>query len=276
MIRFFSKHLQRFFAFLIFVGGFEYWHPPHPVITLDDNIVFTNPFMCPPIIKKSINTTNPTGQLALPIVEDCQEAAAISWDFIDKIIYINAKQAIDRNEAMRRDFLPVFKKNSDDVIRFEAFSDASMRHPQRVAKSHMGALQLAFEKGFNNVLILEDDVLWRVSPNRTNLFLLRDLITKPYDVILFGGTSVVDEPNHRVSFSQTTSSYLVFGEYIPTLLNNFHEGLDFFSHQNEDVYIIDLWWQKLMKQDLWYILRPALVIQIKYPQAFGYFGINGT
>ena len=72
-------------------------------------------FLCPPFEKSSSNITSPTGELALPIVEDCLEAASISWNFIDKVIYINANEAIDRNDAMLRDFLPVFQKKKEDI-----------------------------------------------------------------------------------------------------------------------------------------------------------------
>ena len=110
-------------------------------------------------------------QFAFPIIEDCLEAASISWDFIEKIIYINA--ANERNDAMMRDFLPVFRKSSEDIIRFEALlPDSNMPKVQGTAKSHIGALQLALVNGFRNVLILEDDVLWRVSSNKMNLLLL--------------------------------------------------------------------------------------------------------
>lgn len=274
MIRFYTKQIRRLLLFIVFFGGYEFWTRSSLV---DLTSVRAAPSLCPPIVKYTINNiTSPTGQLALPIVEDCLEAASISWDFIDKIIYINAREATERNKAMLRDFLPVFRKSNDDIIRFEAITDKKMSHPQRVARSHIDALQSALDGGCKNVLILEDDVLWRVSPNKTNLILLQDWATKPFDVILLGGTSVVDDSDHRVSFSQTTSSYFVFGEYIPTLLTNFREGLELLSHYNEDLYIIDLYWQKRMKQDLWYIIRPALVIQNKYPHAFGYFGNYGT
>jgi hypothetical protein len=267
----------RIFPFfpLICLSVFEF----SPLLNLSDlrerDFIHTNiPKLCLDPRKETIIPSN-NKQLALPIVEDCLQAASISWEFIDKIIYINAVGSIDRNEAMLSNFLPVFQKNNEDIIRFEAITNKSLTHPQRVGRSHYNALQLALDMGFKNVLILEDDVLWRVSSNRSNLLLLESLAKNVYDVILLGGTSVVTDVNHRVSFSQTTSSYLVFGEYIPTLLDNIREGLEFLEHRKEDIYIIDLYWQKLMKQDLWFIIRPSLVIQNSYPVAFGY-SYNGT
>ena len=138
---------------------------------------------------------------------------------------------MDKNEAMLRDFLPVFKKSGENTIRFEAITDAKLIHAQRVARSQIGALQLALERGFRNVLILEDDVLWRVSPNRNNLLLLQNLVTKPYDVIMFGGTAVTATKDHRVLYAQTASSYLINGKYIENLIGNFQEALELMTHR---------------------------------------------
>jgi hypothetical protein len=100
-----------------------------------------------------------------------------------------------------------------------------MIHPQRVAISHIGALQLALVNGFRNVLILENDVLWRVSSNKMNLLLLQELVERPFDVIIFGGTFVHHDEDHRARHSYAASSYFVNGEYVNTLISNFQEGL---------------------------------------------------
>jgi len=240
---------------------------PLPPLTLNSNIESNN---------GSILLNKPT-QYAFPIVEDCLEAASISWDFIDKIVYINARDAWDRNEAMLRDFLPVFQKSDEDIIRFEALPhDSNMPKVQGTGKSHIGALQLALEGGFKNVLILEDDVLWRVSPNQTNLILLQDLVTRPYDVVILGGTFVHHDQEHRASHSYAASSYLVNGDYILSLLGNFQEGLmNLNINPNSKGYSIDVWWNRIIKKDLWYVVTPALVIQTSYPIEFGY-GKDGT
>ena len=178
---------------------------------------------------------------------------------------------------MLRDFLPVFKKSSEDIIRFEAVTDTILNHPQRVLRSHVGALQFALDGGFRNVLILEDDVLWRVDPNRMNLILLQELVTKPYDVIIFGGTFVHHDDDHRARHSYASSSYLVNGDYILTLLANVQESLMKLNMEpGVKMYAIDVWWNRLMNNDLWYIVTPALVIQSSYPLQFGYSGAGLT
>jgi len=81
--------------------------------------------MCVP---SSIKTPINASQFAHPNVTDCLEVSSISWDFIDKIICINARHSTDRNEAMLRDFLPVFRKREEDIIRYEAFTDSTLTH----------------------------------------------------------------------------------------------------------------------------------------------------
>jgi hypothetical protein len=260
------KNYRSFLLLGLFIFSL-YFSPPNLDIIQSLNLPNRN--LCP-----STNATNkstPTGELGFPIVEDCLEAASISWDFIDKIIYINAKHATERNEAMIRDFLPVFQKKSKDVIRFEAASDTKMSHPLRVARSHIGALQLAFISGFKNVLILEDDVLWRVSPNRTNLLLLQDLVTRPYDVIILGGTAAIFSEDQRVVYAQTTSAYLVNGKFIPSVLGNFLEAAELLDQESgNELFAIDVWWHWLMEENVWYIITPALVIQTFHTVGYGY------
>jgi len=58
----------------------------------------------------------------------------------------------------------------------------------------------------------------------------------------------------------------VIGEYLLTLLGNFQEGLMKLNLEpGVKMYSIDVWWNRLMKHDLWYIVTPALVIQSSYP-----------
>jgi len=250
------------------------------VVLLDSEYLLYTPHLLtsdihqslPMCVPSSIKTPINASQFAHPNVTDCLEASSISWDFIDKIIYINARHSTDRNEAMVRDFLPVFQKSNEDIIRYEAYTDSKLTHAQCVSRSHVGALQIALERGFRNVLILEDDVLWRVGPNHKNLFILQDLIlSKPYDVIIFGGTFVHQDDDHRARHSYAASSYLVNGDYIRTLLGNFQEGLLKLNMEPDvKMYAVDVWWNRLMKYDLWYVVTPALVIQSSYPVEFGY------
>ena len=275
MVHFLNVENARILIILLFISFTIFYDAAFVPMILSTKFDLHSKPICPR--QELFNRSSPTGELALPIEEDCLEAASISWDFIDKIIYINPAHSKDRNTAMMRDFLPVFQKSSNDIIRFEAFAEKEMFHAQRVAMSHVGALQLAIEGRFKNVLVLEDDVVWRVSPDRKNLLLLQELVTRQYDVVLLGGTASRRNSDHRVTFSHAASSYLVRGGYIPIVQENFQQALDLLTQEKEkgkDDFAIDVWWHWLMEEHNWYIVSPALVIQTYHTLGFGY-SING-
>jgi hypothetical protein len=77
--------------------------------------------------------------------------------------------------------------------------------------------------------------------------------------------------DHRPRHSYASSSYLVNGDYLLTLLGNFQESLMKLNMEpGVKMYAIDVWWNRLMNHELWYIVTPALVIQSSYPIEFGY------
>ena len=227
------------------------------------------------------------GPVALPSAEDSAAAATVAWgSLVDLVVYINAASNPARDEAMQRDFLPAFQSSSPrgeapapDVVRLDAFkADEGMPSIQGAALSHISALQLALDAGCRNVLVLEDDSLWRVSPGRQNLLLLEDLVAAPYDVILLGGTFVQqDEATHRLRHAYSTNAYIVKDAYIPTLLENFAEGLHFLTEQpSVKMYSIDVWWNRLIQVSAFYIVWPPLVIQDHNAQGYGYPLSNDT
>ena len=207
--------------------------------------------------------------IALPSASHSKAAASIDWGFVDKVIYINAAGAPMRDAAMRRDFLPALGKAPEDVIRLEAFPAGEGRPKVHGSgASHLAALQLAASGGFRNVLVLEDDMLWRVSKGRANLLQLEELAgLASYDVILLGGTYVISDPgSHRVEHSYSTSGYLVAGHYLQTLIDNFAfslAGLETEPHRTKD-FSIDVYWNVAMRRDAWFVIEPALAIQDHY------------
>jgi len=54
-------------------------------------------------------------------------------------------------------------------------------------------------------------------------------------------------------------------------MGNFQEGLLKLNMEpGVKMYAVDVWWNRLMKYDLWYVVTLALVIQSSYPMEFGY------
>ena len=198
---------------------------------------------------------------------------ASSWDFVDKIIYISLDKSVERETKLRRDFLPAFGKASTDIIRFSGFEPPpGLPGDYGCSLSHLAALQLALTSNFSNVLILEDDVSWRLSANRTNFLLLQRLVQQSFDVILLGATTVHhNATTHRVTYAHSTGSYLVAGHYLQTLINNVAEGLHgFVPNRIGNDYLIDVFWMRAMNaaRANWFVVAPSLVVQEQYLHAF--------
>ena len=195
------------------------------------------------------------------------------------MIYINTAGGTARDAAMWRNFLPALGKAPEDVIRLEAFAPGTGRPKAHgVGTSHLAALQLAISGGFRSVLVLEDDVLWRVAPGRANLRLLEELAgLASFDVILLGGTFVIADPgSHRVEHSYAASAYLVAAHYMQTLADNFAfslAGLESEPHRLKD-FSIDVYWNVAMRRDAWFVIEPALVVQEQYVALYVPWGVG--
>jgi GR25 family glycosyltransferase involved in LPS biosynthesis len=145
-------------------------------------------------------------------------------------------------------------------------------------KGHIHALGKAKEKQWDNVLILEDDAVWNNIEMSYPIF--ETLVKQPYDVIMLGGTyPKFDTATFKVSEAKSASAYLVHKNYYDTLINKANEILTQFSKDilpkldlntitKESIAEIhykvayDLAvFGPLQKEDAWYIVYPALMIQ---------------
>lgn len=192
----------------------------------------------------------------------------LNWDFIDKVIYINLEDRVDRRRQIESE-LSVFPK--DRVIRFNAIKDTNGH--LGCSKSHVECLKLAIKNNWKNVLIVEDDAMWY--NYHKGYYTLKNIIKNNpnFDVITFGNSHPkFDRESFKLYEGACTSSYLVNNQYYSTLIANFEEGLrnlekvkDFNNKKDikkiENLYAIDQYWKLLQKKDNWFIVNPALMIQ---------------
>jgi len=188
------------------------------------------------------------------------------WDLVDKIIFINLDHRTDRLEDMTR-FFEEAGIPAEKIVRVSGIRDS----PGIVgsAKSHIAVMKMIRDNGWENALVLEDDVKWVNYSNETIL----EHIQNPFDVLMLGGFYVSIDGN-RLLEGWHSSSYIVKKQYLPKLLNNFETGLhkllsDKFTlfhlkkhmikhdHQNH----VDVYWCKLQKVDNWRCIVPPMVIQ---------------
>ena len=182
------------------------------------------------------------------------------WGFLDKIVYINLSQRTDRRALMEKEVLPTFP--ADKISRFDAIKHT--RGDIGCSMSHIAVLEDALTSGCKNILVLEDDLKWTTdaSTYSNGLTMIETLVdANKYDVISFGCTlPEYDNVSLRLKKGYTTSSYLVNGPYIPTLLSNFKEGLNRLMEKPSTEYALDRYWWRLMT-DRWYMPVPPLLYQ---------------
>lgn len=183
------------------------------------------------------------------------------FEFIEKVVYINLEHRVDRKEETEAELFRYFPK--EKVIRFNAIRDS--KGSVGCSKSHIGALELAKEQGWKNVLIVEDDASWD-ERFEAEYSVLETLVSAPYDVICLGLLGYVDKVTRRVSLGQTRTAYLVAQHYYDALIENMKEGLGHLSTheytaENRDKYCGDQYWKLLQEKDKWF--RVWMMIQRK-------------
>ena len=177
------------------------------------------------------------------------------FEFIEKVVYINLDKRVDRRQHMEN-LTRIF---GNKVERFSAIED-----PIGIVgcgKSHIAVLRQALKENVSNILILEDDVEWNKFDE--GYVQLEQLVNEQYDVILLSAGSLqYDRKTLRVLSAQCASSYLVHGDYIPTILTNFEDALSqLISTNNPYMYAHDMYWKRLQPIDRWFVVSPCLMYQ---------------
>jgi len=176
------------------------------------------------------------------------------FDHIEHVVYINLEHRKDRREEIEKE-LALF---GEKVQRFNAVYEPKRGH-LGCSKSHIEVIKLAIESRWKNYLVVEDDAVFDLE----SYPILEDLITRPYDVILLGGTALSFDKTYRCYNSCCTTAYLVHESYYQTLLSNFEEGAKKLekSYSLSDTYAIDQYWHQLQRSDNWYVVYPTLASQ---------------
>jgi hypothetical protein len=114
-----------------------------------------------------------------------------------------------------------------------------------IAEGHVRCLEYAVLKKFKNVIILEDDCKFLVSPevfrSEISSFLEN---ASDWDGLWFGGFSTYDQDNiqhnfvRQISFNQDTAT-LINSHYYPKLIEYYKTCRDMFVETGQDKYVID-------------------------------------
>lgn len=181
---------------------------------------------------------------------------------IDAIIYINLEHRKDRQLRLLQELTSI-EIDSQKIFRVDAVHDILNGH-RGCAQSHIKALELAQEKNFSNVLILEDDAMFIKDRRMLNHILERFFCEfyKKWDVFFLGAAVFDVLPTHVDSFKQVlcaecAHSYVVSSNYYTTLMRCFSEALHL-MHEDEDFSdstfkALDQKWKHLQQKDRWFI-----------------------
>jgi len=167
--------------------------------------------------------------------------------------YINLDHRTDRRAEVEKEF----EEKGLTVERFPA----TQYNPGAIGcnLSHIGVLTTARRRGYDAVMIFEDDFQFLISKAEWD-----DLIAKlpsSYDVVMLSYNLVASTPHdetfHRVQEVQTTSGYIVHSRFYDRLISRWEEGARLFmANPGLDwVYILDQYWKPLQPEAEWFAYK---------------------
>ena len=182
---------------------------------------------------------------------------------IKNIFYINLEHRTDRKEHVEKELLKI-------GIKAQRFNAIKMENGAiGCSMSHLRILQDAQKNNLDHILIVEDDITFldpELFKNQINKFF--ETHKNDWDVVLLAGNNMppyknIDDTCIQVSRCQTTTGYIVNGQYIKTLLQNVKIGLTHLINKptEHSKYAIDKYWFILQQLYKWYLIVPLTVVQ---------------
>jgi hypothetical protein len=186
---------------------------------------------------------------------------------IDHIYYINLDYRTDRRlqieEWIEESGFPTGK-----ITRISAVHTPESGYIG-CALSHIKALEEFLKSSHRNCIIFEDDYIPIDTKTYWSTFSKLDEFNISYDIIMCAYNELdSDETNipwlHKVKKSFTTSGYLIKRDFAPKLIENLKEGvlclIDQINKTNkvDHIYVLDVYWQKLMLVSKWYCFYPRI------------------
>jgi GR25 family glycosyltransferase involved in LPS biosynthesis len=170
--------------------------------------------------------------------------------------YINLNRRTDRRELVEEEF----KRIGLEVERFPAVEYT----PGAIGcnLSHIEVLKLAKSRGYESVMIFEDDFEFLISKEEWNQQISR--LPTSYDVVMLSYNLVQSTPHDetflRVQEVQTTSGYIVHSRFYDTLIARWEEGTRLFKENPKVdwIYILDQYWKALQPGAEWYAFKQRI------------------
>ena len=179
--------------------------------------------------------------------------------YLDRIFYINLEYRQDRKEEIETELQKYDLLNkSERFIGFHVPTQGILG----CSKSHLSVLKLAKERGYKNILILEDDFEFVVCKEEFERN-LSDFFESglEYNVCMISfnllekSEEIVEKCPvvRRVLNGQTASGYIVNGTYLDTIIALYEWSCPLLEETKEHWnYANDQCWKTLQKTDKWY------------------------
>jgi GR25 family glycosyltransferase involved in LPS biosynthesis len=179
-------------------------------------------------------------------------------EHIAGIFYINLEARADRRQEMEGELAMMGISGE----RFPAFKTS----PGIIGcgQSHSGVVKEAKARGYKNVLVLEDDFMFRVSKEEFWALLEKGLKDAPdYDVIMLGYGMNRSEPHSenlvKVLDAQAGSGYLVNEKFYDTLISTWDAGTQKLIETGRHwEYACDQIWKTIQPGAAWYAFRSRI------------------
>lgn len=171
-------------------------------------------------------------------------------------IYINLDRRVDRRTQFEEDC-----RRMDLVV--ERFSAIEHAVPALGAtRSHLEVLKLARDRGYESILVFEDDIEFFLSRSEMDTMLAS--LPEDYDVVMMDYYLNASTPYNdlvvRVTDAQSASCYLVHSRFYDRLIANLEEAVRLYEANPHChwLYIVDQYWKHLQPVSNWYALRSRL------------------
>lgn len=189
-------------------------------------------------------------------------------EHIDKIIYINMDARTDRRAELEAEFTRLGIPN-DKIMRFPASSYNGCPNTGCLV-SHANVIHLAYEMGYRNVLVLEDDFRFIEDAAKVNADIGAFFDMKQdWDVLMLTTCSAVVIPEYvgylasRISSSTNGAGYLVNRPMMMELVELFDSNVEnLFNTKAHWLYQNDILWKSLMPTKQWYMFNHYLGYQV--------------
>jgi glycosyl transferase family 25 len=187
----------------------------------------------------------------------------MSSNLINHIFYINLEKRGDRKKHIEEQL-----KKYDLEFLSERYEAINTPHSGIIgcSFSHLNVLKLARERGYKNVLILEDDFEFVVSKEEFENTITEFFNSQiKYDVLMISyiiqkSEDVAEYPFiKKIIDGQTAAGYIVSCDYYDTLIKLYEETTVLLEKTNAHwLYANDICWKKLQPEGNWYFTTQPL------------------